>query len=186
MVIASGVLTTKLGYYTPFVYGSVVLMSIGAGLLTTLTPESGHSKWIGYQVLFGFGTGLGFQQPVIAAQTVLKLEDIPIGTAALLFIQLLGGALFVSVGSNIFNNKLVSNLAAALPGQNPGAIVSAGATSLKETVSLQDLPTVIIAYNDALTKTFEIALILGCLSALGAVLFEWKSVKGKKIEAAAA
>ncbi|KAL9117854.1 MAG: hypothetical protein Q9187_005603 [Circinaria calcarea] len=186
MVIGSGVLTTKLGYYTPFVYGSVVLMSIGAGLLTTLTPESGPGKWIGYQVLFGFGTGLGFQQPVIAAQTVLKLEDIPIGTAALLFIQLLGGALFVSVGSNIFNNKLVSNLAAALPDVRPDEIVSAGATGLKNIVRPQDLPTVLVAYNAALTKTFQIALVLACLSALGAVLFEWKSVKGKKIEAAAA
>ncbi|KAL9117491.1 MAG: hypothetical protein Q9187_005973 [Circinaria calcarea] len=186
MVIGSGVLTTKLGYYTPFVYGSVVLMSIGAGLLTTLTPESGPGKWIGYQVLFGFGTGLGFQQPVIAAQTVLKHEDIPIGTAALLFIQLLGGALFVSVGSNIFNNKLVSNLAAALPDVRPDKIVSAGATGLKNIVRPQDLPTVLVAYNAALTKTFQIALVLACLSALGAVLFEWKSVKGKKIEAAAA
>ena len=186
MVVASGVLTTKFGYYTPFIYGSVVLMSIGAGLLTTLTPDSGAAKWIGYQLLFGFGTGLGFQQPVIAAQTVLKLDDIPIGTATLLFIQLLGGALFVSVGSNIFTNKLISNLAVAVPNLSPEVIVSAGATSLKKVVPTQDLPAVLLAYNAALTKTFQIALVLGCLSGLGAAFIEWRSVKGKKIEMGAA
>lgn len=186
MVVGSGILTTKFGYYTPFIYGSVVLMSIGSGLLTTLVPESGAGKWIGYQLLFGFGTGLGFQQPVIAAQTVLKLDDIPIGTATLLFIQLLGGALFVSVGSNIFNNKLISNLASAVPNISPEVIVSAGATNLKKIVPPQALPAVLLAYNAALTKTFQIALVLACVSALGAAFIEWRSVKGKNIEMGAA
>ena len=32
-----------------------ILMSIGAGLITTFTPGTGHAKWIGYQVIYGLG-----------------------------------------------------------------------------------------------------------------------------------
>jgi hypothetical protein len=65
MSMLSGGLVTVLGYYTPFMIASSVLMSIGAGLLTTFATDTGHAKWIGYQVLFGMGVGLGMQQTLI-------------------------------------------------------------------------------------------------------------------------
>ena len=142
--------------------------------------------WIGYQVLYGFGSGFGFQQGIVAAQTVLKLEDIPIGTASLLFIQLLGGSLFVSVGNNLFTNNLVKNLVKAIPDLNPQVVVNAGATNLKNAIDAASIPQVLIAYNAALVKTYQVSLVLACLSILGAVAIEWRSVKGKNIEAAVA
>jgi hypothetical protein len=75
--VISGVLTTKIGYYTPWMYCATVLMAIGGGLLTTLKVNTGEGMWIGYQIIFGLGSGAGFQQPLIAAQTVLPLDDIP-------------------------------------------------------------------------------------------------------------
>ena len=93
--IITGGLVTVLGYYAPFMILSSVLSSIGAGLLTTLGVHTGHAKWIGYQAIFGIGVGCGLQQTFIAAQTVLPLEDVPTGTAIVVFLQTLGGALFV-------------------------------------------------------------------------------------------
>ena len=66
--IISGALTAKTGYYTGQLIASSVLSAIGAGLLTTLKVDSPNSAWIGYQFLFGFGLGLGMQQPGMAAQ----------------------------------------------------------------------------------------------------------------------
>jgi MFS family permease len=185
MVVVSGALVTKIGYYTPFIWAAVVFMSVGAGLLTTLEVNSGTGKWIGYQIIYGIGGGLGFQQSVMAAQTVLGLNDISIGTAIMLFVQLFGGAIFVSAGNNIFNTRLVSNLLKQVPDLDPQIVISAGATGLRNVVSAQDYPAVLLAYNDALIKAFQIGLILSCLSAIGAAAVEWKSVKNKKIEAVA-
>jgi len=185
MVVVSGALVTKIGYYTPFIWAAVVFMSVGAGLLTTLDVNSGTGKWIGYQIIYGIGGGLGFQQSVMAAQTVLGLNDISIGTAIMLFVQLFGGAIFVSAGNNIFNTRLVSNLLKQVPDLDPQIVISAGATGLRKVVSAQDYPAVLLAYNDALIKAFQIGLILSCLSAIGAAAVEWKSVKDKKIEAVA-
>lgn len=41
---------------------SSVIAAIGAGMLSTFTPGSGHAMWIGYQCLTGIGIGLGMQQ----------------------------------------------------------------------------------------------------------------------------
>ena len=186
MSVVAGILTTKIGYYTPFMYGSSIFMAIGAGLMTTFKVDTGHAMWIGYQVIFGMGSGMGFQQPLLAAQTVLHIDDVPIGTSSVMFIQLLGGALFVSVAQNIFTNSLLSNLAIQLPEFDPSAILQSGATSLKNVIDANSINGVLLAYNEALTQTFLISVILACLSIIGAVLMEWKSVKGKKIETVAA
>lgn len=186
-IIVSGGLVTKFGYYTPFFLASSVVMSIGAGLLTLFTVETSQPKWVGFQFIYGLGVGFGFQQGTVAAQAVLPISEVPIGTALVLFVQMLGGALFVSVAQNIFSNNLVKNLLALdIPGLNPQVIVQAGATSIRHLVDPSRLPEVLVAYNDALVKTFQIALIMSCLSILGAVGIEWKSMKGKKVETVAA
>ncbi|KAF7312051.1 DHA14-like major facilitator [Mycena indigotica] len=118
--LIAGSVVTVTGYYTPWLLVSTVLMSVGSGLLYTLRVNTGHSKWIGYQVLYGLGVGVGMQQPVIAAQTVLPLKDVPVGTSILMFLQTLGGALFISAGTNVFTNRLVSGLIRAnIPGVSP-------------------------------------------------------------------
>lgn len=71
-------------------------MSVGAGLLTTLHIGSSSAEWIGWQVIAGFGMGLGMQMSGLAAQVVLKAEDVPVGASLMFFAQSLGGAVFVS------------------------------------------------------------------------------------------
>ncbi|KAJ6579472.1 DHA14-like major facilitator [Mycena vulgaris] len=182
-LLAGGVITA-VGYYTPFMIMSSILMAVGAGLLSTFTVNTGHAHWIGYQVIYGFGVGFGMQQPIMAAQTVLSLQDVPTGTSLIMFLQTLGGALFISVGQNVFTNKLVSGLASQVPGVNPAIVLSAGATSLRNAVDPQSLPAVLSVYNKALVSAYYVSVAMGCLSVVGALAIEWKSVKGKNIEVA--
>lgn len=165
---------------------SSVLMATGVGLMYTFTPESNHSHWIGYQAIAGIGLGLGMQQPLIAIQTVLDISVVPIGTSVIIFVQTLGGALFVSVGQNIFSNKLVEGLKEFAPQIDPSVVLNIGATSIQQNVDKADLPGVTLAYNNALTQTFLVAAVMAALTVVGSSTIEWKSVKGKKIEMAAA
>ncbi|KAI4745414.1 MFS transporter [Aureobasidium sp. EXF-12298] len=184
-VVAGGLVTT-FGYYAPFMIASSVLMAIGAGLLTTFKVNTGHAEWIGYQALFGIGVGLGMQQILIAVQTALPAADIPTGTAIVMFFQTLGGSLFISVGQNVFTNKLVSGLKAAVPDLDPAIVLRTGATELKSAIGEQYRAGVLRAYNDALTNSYYVAVALATLSIVGSLAVEWKSVKGKKIEVMAA
>jgi hypothetical protein len=182
----SGAVISQVGYYTPFVIASSILMSIGAGMLATLKTNSGSGEWIGYQILFGAGVGFGMQQALVAVQTVLKKEDIPIGTAIIMFSQTLGGALFISVAQNVFTNQLLHNLKQVVPGLDPAIVLATGATSLKSVIDPKFLAGVQTAYNASIIDTFYVAVAMSALSIFGSVFFEWKSVKGKKIEMAAA
>ena len=65
-------------------------------------------------------------------------------------------------------------------------IIMAGATGLKALVPVDQLPAVLVAYAKALNATFQVAIAMAGLGAVMACFVEWKSVKGKKLEMAAA
>lgn len=182
----AGGLVTYFGYYTPFMLLSSVLMAVGAGLLSTFETDTNSPKWIGYQFMFGAGVGFGMQQILVAVQTVLPADDVPIGTATMMFSQTLGGALFISVGQNVFTNQLIKNLHNVVPELDSGFVLTVGATELKNQIEARFLPGVLSAYNLALTQTFYVSVAAGAMSIVGATFVEWKSMKGKKIEMAMA
>ena len=153
-------------------------MSVGSGLIMTFQVDTGAGKWIGYQVLYGFGTGLCFQTPNLATQTVLPKFDVPMGLALMFFGQLLGAAVFISVGQNVLDTQLLQRLS-TIPGFNKSLVTSGGATSLLNSVPPDFRGAVLTAYNDSLRKVFLVGLILSCFTVLGTASMEWKSVLKK-------
>ncbi|KAI1412624.1 major facilitator superfamily domain-containing protein [Hypoxylon sp. FL1857] len=177
-ILFAGFGTSKIGYYVPFIYLAVIIAPIGAGLLTTLEVDTSTAKWIGYQILFGFGSGCGFQLPQVAAQIVLPPRDIPMGISVSMLFQGLGGAVLISAANNVLNDKLLHYINdLGLPGVDGMAVINAGATEFRNVIPPEHIGQVVDVYNTALRKAFQIALITACLSALPAVLLEWRSVK---------
>lgn len=184
-IIFAGGSISNLGYYTPFMILCSVIMAIGAGLVMTFRTNTGHARWIGYQVTFSFGIGLGQQQPGLAAQRELPDRGVLIGVTFKFFGQQLGGAIFVSVAQNILSTRLLSGLTAHnLTHLDPDIIVKLGATELRNYVEPGELQQMLDIYNDALVETFEVATILAALSTIGAVLTKWKSVRGTDLKGA--
>ena len=176
--IPTAIFTEKIGYYVPALLLAPVLCATGAGLLSTLTPSSDYSEWFGYQVLYGFGLGCGFQTSTLSSQNVLPRADVPIGMAMMFFMQQLGGSIFLSVSQNIFSNKLVDRLS-GVADLNAEAIVNTGATNLRSVVPANELSTVVDAYSYSLTRVFIMAATLSSFMILGSLAVEWKSIKGK-------
>lgn len=180
MIVCSalgGLLVNIVGYYTPLMFVGSAFLTIGAGLCTALKVDSGHPQWIGYQAILGIGAGLGFQQCINALQTVLPLQDISIGIAIITFAQSLSGAVFISIAQTVFENRLVASIAEHAPKVNPDALIKAGATNLSERVSKDILPSVLNAYNVAVTQTFYVSVAAAILSFVGAGLVQWKSMR---------
>ncbi|TVY22562.1 Efflux pump [Lachnellula hyalina] len=177
-VILSGGLVSAFGYTNPFFIASSIMMSIAAGLCTLFTVETSQAAWAGYQFLWGIGIGIGFQQGTVTASTVLAYNDIAVGTAMVLFANLFGGAVFVAVAQNLFASHLIDKLLALdLPGVDPQVILHAGATNLRTVVGPENLARVLVEYNDAIVQTFRLGMIMSCISIIGAIGVEWKSVK---------
>lgn len=179
--VVIGGLVTAVGYYTPFLIGSTAIAAIGTGLVTLFDVDTPSGKWIGYQIVVGAGVGAGFQVPMTAVQRVLSPEDIPVGTAAVMFFQTLGGALFLAVGQSVFQNGLIDGVKTYAPTVNSAAILGAGATETRTVLSqmgkLDQLPNVLKAYMTGLRDAYRVSLALMVVSFLAACFMEWKSVK---------
>ena len=176
--IVAAICTEKIGYYVPAMLLSPILCSTGAGLLSTLSPSSGHNAWIGYQVLYGFGIGCGFQTSTLPAQNVLPRADVPLGLALMFFMQQLGGSVILAVSQNIFSSRLLDSLS-GIAGLDTEAIVNTGATALRDIVPLDQLNIGIHAYSHALTRVFILTAALSACMILGSLAVEWKSIKGR-------
>ncbi|QDS74138.1 hypothetical protein FKW77_001124 [Venturia effusa] len=155
--VLSGVLVGRLGYYTPWAIGSGVVVSIGAGLMSTLKPESPNAKWIGYQILVGLGRGCGIQMPIVACQNVLPPGQIPVGMAVITFAQQFGGGLFLAFGQLVFSHGLVEGLAKFAPSVDANKVIKAGATAVRDVVAKADLRDVLEAYNVSVNDCFYLA-----------------------------
>ncbi|KAJ5412591.1 MFS general substrate transporter [Penicillium crustosum] len=174
--IGGGITNSKIGYYTPLAITGSCIMSVGAGLLSTFQVDTSEGKWIGYQIVYGMGLGLCFQVPNLAAQTVLPKPDVPSGLALMIFGQMIGAAVFVSVGENILASQLVKRLS-GLPGFNRHLVTSGGVTELLDIMPTDLHDMVLQSYNEALRKVFQVGMIISCLTVLGTATLEWKSVK---------
>jgi hypothetical protein len=182
--IAVGAGITYIGWYKPFmIFGSAVF-TVGAGMIYLLKVHSGASKWIGYQLLCGFGAGAGVQIPFIAVQVVLNTKDMPTGNAIAIFSNSLGGAVSISMAQNVFSNGLYKNIPKYAPDIPVQIVVTAGATSLRkaiEKINPASLPSVLQGYMLALNQAFVISIAVATIATIATCLVEWKSVKGKKI-----
>ncbi|EED18903.1 MFS multidrug transporter, putative [Talaromyces stipitatus ATCC 10500] len=174
--ILTGQFVSYIGYYTPFMIFGVCLTAVGAGLLTTLEINTTTGKWIGYQIIYGFGLGCSNQTPNMAAQTVLPRDQVAIGASLMFFGQTLFGAIFTSVGQNVLENQLIKRFL-DIPGITAKLIQSTGATDILKFIPADRHTEALVKYNDSIRVCFQVGLIVACLSIIGAVFMEWRTVK---------
>ncbi|QYT02259.1 MFS domain-containing protein [Trichoderma simmonsii] len=177
-VIASGFLTTRIGYFVPNMIMSTILSSVGAGLIYSFDPHTSTGLWVPSLMIMGVGIGIGAQQPLMVAQTVFKGPDIALSTSALIFTQTLAGTLFLSVAENIFQNQLISQLHKLVPEIDPRDIIETGASSLRPFIEAkfpQYLTAILTAYNNAIRHVLLLSVIFACLNAIPDAFMEWVS-----------
>ncbi|KAF4493718.1 aflatoxin efflux pump AFLT [Fusarium agapanthi] len=116
--IISGVGTTWIGYYYPFMLATSVLTPIASGLLTTLDLEEQIAKAVGLLTFLGLAVGLGLQGPQVALQAVLPIEDVSLGGAVITFGAGMGSALWICASATLFQDRLSKEIQDAAPGTN--------------------------------------------------------------------
>lgn len=179
-VLLSGALVSFTGHYAPLMLLGTILMSVGSGLLSTWTPKSEDVLLAAFPAIFGAGCGIAFQQPMVAVQSVLGDEDMPIGISVILFGQAIGTALVLSIAETIFASRLRTNISdiagAALERHR---LIEGGAQGIIKAITGSDgsLAQLMNAYNKAITQTFYVPVAMAALSVVGAVAIEWRNVK---------
>ncbi|KAI9035029.1 uncharacterized protein KD926_004703 [Aspergillus affinis] len=150
---------------------------IAAGLLTTIRTNQSLASLICYQALLGVGTGIGYQGPQVAVQTVLPVADASTGIALIIFAQNVGPAIFVAIAQTVFTGELLARLGGILPNMDTQSLTSMGFSDIERHVDPGNMPRVIEGYNKALTTAFFLSVGLACATVVGALGMEWRSVK---------
>ncbi|KAF4956541.1 hypothetical protein FSARC_11543 [Fusarium sarcochroum] len=178
--IISGLGTTWLGYYYPFMMATSVLAPIASGLLTTLDLEEQIAKAVALLTFLGVAVGLGLQGPQVALQAVLPVEDVSVGGAVLSFGSGMGSALWICASATLFQDRLSKEIQEAAPGTNTTGLQEAGLSKLRESIGPDRLKSVLTGYEDAIVQTLYIPLALALLSIIGSLAMERKSIKKKR------
>ncbi|OJJ99466.1 hypothetical protein ASPACDRAFT_1881395 [Aspergillus aculeatus ATCC 16872] len=180
LVIFSGFLVRKVGYYLPFSIGSGGLLSLGNGLLSLLSLSTPTRTWIGYQILIGAGRGLGTQAPLLAVQNILPKAETSIALSLLLFSQTLGQAIFLTLGQVIFINSLKSGLAVYASSVDSGAVIAAGGGAIRSTISKDKLTGVLLAYTQGIDHVFYLSAAIGVGCFCAAWGMGWKDIRKRQ------
>ena len=170
---ASGAIINKTGRYWPWLFFGPLLAAPAGGLLFTIDINTSSAKLIGFQILLGLGTGVAFQNTIIAIQAEYadEPETIPQATSLVTFLQLVGGTVGIAISGTVFGTRLTTNLA-----QYAGVIPAETLQAVRQSVSVifmlpQDLQeSVVKAYIAALDYTFIVIVPASGLASLFALL----------------
>ncbi|KAK1763360.1 major facilitator superfamily domain-containing protein [Phialemonium atrogriseum] len=179
--IISGLLVGRLGYYLPWSIASAIMTSISTGLMSTFDVNTPAGKWVGYQILFGAGCGMGIQMPILAAQNSLAAQYIPIAIATLIFAQNMVTAIWLTIASTIFENSLRTLIVEYAPSVDAEVVINAGATGIRDVVPAGPVLTqVLAAYSKAIDNTFYLSTASLAASLLFVWGTGWKDIRKKK------
>lgn len=179
--VGTGGLITVVGYYNPFILPSMVLFTVGCGMIATLSLTSPLREWFGYQVLTGLGIGVGFQVGVLVVQNTMPLEWIPVATACVQFFQSMGGAIFIAVAQSLFQNGLTEAVQRDAPGVPAEIFINSGASQVRQILAQlgaeQFTDVVLGAYLQGLRNTYYMSVALAGSAFIVACGLSWKKIK---------
>ncbi|KAK7742342.1 hypothetical protein SLS53_004487 [Cytospora paraplurivora] len=158
---------------------SATLTTVGSGLYSLFKPGSSTGEWVGFQVITGFGRGIGLQMPIVAAQNSISQDELSPTMAFLVWCQYIGPAIFLALYNTVFDTSLKSQLREQAPNADATAIIDAGATGFRSIVEPQDLQSVLRAYTNSLDIVFYLVAGAGAVSWFAAWGMGWKDIREK-------
>lgn len=101
----AGFVTALTGRVQKLLWTGWILVTVGLGLLSTLSYTSSSGQQYGYQVIIAVGGGIVFPSKIFAVQAPQTEKDVSVATAVIAFLTSLGQACGVSIGSVTFQNS---------------------------------------------------------------------------------
>ncbi|CAG8085183.1 unnamed protein product [Penicillium salamii] len=124
MVLASGYLMSRFGYYMPWYTIGAAVALIGNVLLSQINAGTSPSYVYGSEAMLGLGGGAFVQAGYAVIQTVVPPEDLGYAVSFMMIAQIGGIALGLSCASAVFVNGATLDLQQLLPNTPTDALQS--------------------------------------------------------------
>ncbi|ATZ48103.1 hypothetical protein BCIN_03g03510 [Botrytis cinerea B05.10] len=113
-------------------------------------------------------------------QMTLPEVDFATGIGIILFAQTFSGALFLSVPQAIFLENISKALKAVAPNLDPHSVLDGASTALPGDSSTQASAELREVYGAGIKEALRIRILLATISIVGALMYDWKSLKTKQ------
>ncbi|KAF4438561.1 major facilitator (MFS1) transporter [Fusarium acutatum] len=177
---ASGKAITKTGTAAPYLVVSSIIVTIASGLFYTLDIGTSTGKWVGYQILAGFGYGVGLQVPVVISQAFAAPSDMAPVTSIIIFSRTIGGTFLITAAQSGFINQIIHKLSSTAPTVDPALVTETGATTLRQNFSGAELNGILHAYSWGIKVAFAITIAACGITAITSLFTKWTNIHHKK------
>jgi EmrB/QacA subfamily drug resistance transporter len=112
--ILTGALITRTGRYKWLMLGSMVLLVVGAFLMTHL--DAGTSSWVlwSWMLLMGLGIGPSMAGFTVIVQGAVPASRLGVATSNLTFFRQIGGSVGLAIAGTLFNSTFANTLPAKM------------------------------------------------------------------------
>lgn len=118
----TGVLTSKLGKSKVFVFVAFILMTIGAGLLSTMNANTSYFKVIFYMIILGLGIGINMPITNTNVQNSVSRRQIGAATSTVQFFRNIGSTIGSAIYGTIMTAAMNTGFSKLDLGSIPGGI----------------------------------------------------------------
>ncbi|KAF2651536.1 MFS general substrate transporter [Lophiostoma macrostomum CBS 122681] len=182
--ILQGFVLLKIGIVPVIWVVGGALGTIGCGLFYTMDAGTSTGKWIGYQIIVGFTSGMTFQTALSNGQIHAPPEDMSQVSAIINCFVTIGGSFFVSAAQSAFNNQLLLTLSARLPSVDPALLLSTGATQIRQAFTPEQVPIVIDTYMVALKAVFAVTIAAFGVATIAGFFGSWEKLDEQDLKKA--
>ncbi|HVZ05832.1 MDR family MFS transporter [Hyphomicrobium sp.] len=129
--VTSGQIISRIGRYKMFPVIGTGLMTLGLGLLSSMTLSTSAAVASAYMLCLGFGLGMVMQILVMSVQNAVAYEQLGVATSGTTLFRSIGGSVGAALFGGIFSYTLQSKLSISAPelaaaGNDPAAIAALG------------------------------------------------------------
>jgi EmrB/QacA subfamily drug resistance transporter len=170
--IGSGQIISRTGKYKLFPIFGTALMVVGLLLLSTMDASTSRGQASAYMFVLGLGLGSVMQVLVLAVQNAVDYSDLGVATSGATLFRSIGGSVGTAVLGSIFNNRLSSELATALPASATRGL-GANVTHANPSTLARLPPVAHTAYINAFTNALSTVFVVAAGVAAVAFLLSW-------------
>ena len=175
--IATGIALSRSRYANPYMLVASALIFGGNYFLSRADENSLLWKVILVEIVIGLGGGMGQLLAIGFAQKHVAKELQPLTLSMAMMMQLLGGALAITIGGTVFNTQLDAKLKDnSLLTDGVKALVATAISdpqSLKTVLSHDDFQILIGLYAQSTKTIFLASMVFGSVALVVAIHQKW-------------
>lgn len=104
--VVAGIIIHKTGRYRELILVGASLLTLGNGLFIMLDRHTTLATFIGLTIIFGCGSGMLFEAPLIAVQSRAMQADVATATSTFSFCRSMALSISVIIGGVVFQNGM--------------------------------------------------------------------------------